>query len=197
MGYQEDEAICFIKVTKHDNISFNCKVVENEDGEKDVKEAVINLEEEANKKSIQWKAKKDVVQVLLLVAMSRLSTPASTFVFISRSSTVMPGLSTVIFGLSTVMPKLTTIMLRFSVAKLRLFTTMLGFYIAVSRLFISRSTSVFVLWPSTLVLLFASISASITVPRLSTLISISLFMLVPRMFSLSAFPRTLVFRSSP
>lgn len=145
MGYQKDEAICFTKVTKYDNIGFNCKVVENEDSEKDVKETVIDLEEEASKKNIQCKAKKDVVQVLLLVAMSRLSTPTSTFVFISGSSTVIPRLSTVISGLSTVMPKLTTTMFRFSVAKLRLFTTMLGFYIVVSRLFSSRSAFVLVL----------------------------------------------------
>ena len=50
MGYLENGAPPFTNVIEHDNIGFDCKIVENEDGEKDGKEAVINSEEEASKK---------------------------------------------------------------------------------------------------------------------------------------------------
>ena len=51
MRYLEDGTPCFIKVTEHDNTGFDRKVVEDEDGEEDDKEAVTNSEEEASKKS--------------------------------------------------------------------------------------------------------------------------------------------------
>lgn len=56
MEYLEDETCCFNKVTKHKNINFERKVVEDEDGKEDSKEAITNLEKEANKKKAQCKA---------------------------------------------------------------------------------------------------------------------------------------------
>lgn len=71
MEYLEDGASYFTKVTKYDNIGFNHKAVEDEDGEEDSKEAVTNLDEEASKKRVQHKAKRDTAQtqVLLLAAV--------------------------------------------------------------------------------------------------------------------------------
>lgn len=51
-GYLKNGASCFTKVTKYDNIGFDHKVVENENGKKDGKKAVINSEEEASKKRV-------------------------------------------------------------------------------------------------------------------------------------------------
>ena len=48
-GYLENFVFCFIEVTEHYNIGFNCKVVKNEDGKEDSKEAVINSEKKASK----------------------------------------------------------------------------------------------------------------------------------------------------
>ena len=56
--YLEDGTSHFTKVTKHNNINFDCKVFNNEDGKKDGKEAVTNSEEEASKKRHNIKYKK-------------------------------------------------------------------------------------------------------------------------------------------
>ena len=58
MMYYEERAFHFIKATKYNNISFDRKVVENENGKKDSKKTITNLEKEANKKKAQYKAKK-------------------------------------------------------------------------------------------------------------------------------------------
>ena len=50
IGYLEDRALCFTEVTEHDNTGYNRKMVEDEDGEEDGKEAVTDLEEEVSKK---------------------------------------------------------------------------------------------------------------------------------------------------
>ena len=52
MGYLEDRVPCFTKVTKHNNIGFDRKVVEDEDGEEDGKETVIELKQETSKKKL-------------------------------------------------------------------------------------------------------------------------------------------------
>lgn len=48
--YHEDEASHFTKVTEYNNIGFDHKVVEDEDGKKDSKKTITNLAKEANKK---------------------------------------------------------------------------------------------------------------------------------------------------
>lgn len=48
--YLEDWALCFNKITKYENISFDRKVVEDEDSKEDGKEAVTHSEEEASRK---------------------------------------------------------------------------------------------------------------------------------------------------
>ena len=50
MGYLEDKAYHFTKVTEHNNIGFDYKVIEDEDGKEDSKEVITNLEEETSKK---------------------------------------------------------------------------------------------------------------------------------------------------
>ena len=51
IGYLENGTPCFIEVTEYDNISFDSKVVEDEDGKKELgKKAVIDSEEKASKK---------------------------------------------------------------------------------------------------------------------------------------------------
>lgn len=50
IGYLEDRAPCFTKVTEDDNTSFNREMVEDEVGKEDGKEAVTDSEEEACKK---------------------------------------------------------------------------------------------------------------------------------------------------
>lgn len=49
--YLEDGAFCFTKVIKHDNIGFDRKMVDNENGKEDGKEAVTNSEVEVRKKT--------------------------------------------------------------------------------------------------------------------------------------------------
>ena len=49
-GYPEDGALCFTKVTEHENTGFDCKVVADEDGKEDGEEAVTNSEEKTSKK---------------------------------------------------------------------------------------------------------------------------------------------------
>lgn len=50
MEYLEDGVFCFTEVTEYDNIGFDHKVVEDEDGKEDGKKRVTNSEEEASKK---------------------------------------------------------------------------------------------------------------------------------------------------
>lgn len=50
MRYLEDGVPNFTKMTKDNNIGFDCKVIEDEDGKEDGKEAFTNSEEEARKK---------------------------------------------------------------------------------------------------------------------------------------------------
>ena len=50
MEYLEDGAPYFIEVIEYNNISFDYKIVEDEDGKEDSKEAVTNSEEETSKK---------------------------------------------------------------------------------------------------------------------------------------------------
>lgn len=59
-GYLENRAPYFSKVTEHNNINFNRKIVEDEDNKEDGKEAVTNSEEETSKKRARRKAKKNV-----------------------------------------------------------------------------------------------------------------------------------------
>lgn len=51
-GYLENGSSCFIKVTEHDNIDFDHKILEDEDSKKDSKKAVINSEEKTRKKKV-------------------------------------------------------------------------------------------------------------------------------------------------
>ena len=53
MEYLEDGVLCFTKVTKHNNIDLNHKMVEDKDGEEDAKEASTNSDEEIRKKKAQ------------------------------------------------------------------------------------------------------------------------------------------------
>ena len=57
--YLKNGAPYFTKIIELDNTGFDCKVVEDEDGKKDGKEAVTISEEEVSKKRAQRKAKKD------------------------------------------------------------------------------------------------------------------------------------------
>ena len=50
MGYLEDAAFHFTKITEHDKTGFDRKVVEDEDSEEDGEEAITDSEEEASKK---------------------------------------------------------------------------------------------------------------------------------------------------
>ena len=81
-GYLEDGARYFTKITEHNNTGFDRKVVKDEDGEEDSKEAVTNSEEEASKKKAQRKAKRGAARVraLWLAAMPGLSAPTSASV---------------------------------------------------------------------------------------------------------------------
>ena len=81
-GYPEDRTFCFTKVTEHNNTSFNYKVVEDEDGKKDGKEAITDSKEETSKKRAQRKAKRDAMQAqaLLLAAVSRSSIFAFAYI---------------------------------------------------------------------------------------------------------------------
>lgn len=47
--YLKNRAPCFFKVTEHNNICFDYKIIEDENGKEDGKEMVTNLEEEASK----------------------------------------------------------------------------------------------------------------------------------------------------
>lgn len=47
--YLKNGALHFIKVIEYNNINFNCKIVEDEDGKDDGKKRVPNLKEEAKK----------------------------------------------------------------------------------------------------------------------------------------------------
>lgn len=49
-GYLEIGAFHFTKVTEHDNISFDYKVIKDENGKEDGKKVVTNSEEEVSKK---------------------------------------------------------------------------------------------------------------------------------------------------
>lgn len=95
-GYLKDGALCFTEVSEYDNTGFDCKVVEDEDGEEDSKEAVTDSEKEASKKRSRHKAKNDAAQarVLLLADVPGLSAPPSAPV-------PVPGLSATVLGLST------------------------------------------------------------------------------------------------
>lgn len=50
MKYLKDGVSYFIKITEHNNIGFDCKVIENKDGKKDGKETITNSKEEISKK---------------------------------------------------------------------------------------------------------------------------------------------------
>lgn len=111
--YLEDGASCFTKVTKYNNIDFDCEVVEDENGKEDGKEAVTNSEEKTSKKRAQHKAKKNVAQALLLAAVSGLFASAFASVFMLKSfavvselSAAVPRLSITVFRLSAAMPEL-------------------------------------------------------------------------------------------
>ena len=118
MGYLEDGAPRFTKVTEHDNTSFDREVVEDEDGEEACKEAVTDSEEEASKKRARCKAMRDATraQALLLAAMPGSSAPASISVPMPGLSAAMPGLSApasasiLVPGLSAAMPGLSATM---------------------------------------------------------------------------------------
>lgn len=163
--YPENGAPCFTKVTEYNNISFNGKVVENEDSIKDEKEAVTNSEKETSKKRTQYKTKRDAAQAqaLLLAVVPRLFILASAFVPVPESFAAMSGLSistfasismpksfVVVIGLSVAMPRsstpafasvfipgLSTAMPGLSVAMVKLFAVLLELFIAVPKLFIA------------------------------------------------------------
>ena len=165
IGYLENGAPCFIKAIEYDNISFDCKVVEDEDGEEDGKEIVTNSEEDASKKQAWYKPKKDVAQALLLIVMPGLSVFAFASVSVLRLSVAMPGLSAAMLGLSTIVPEFATDVLRLSTTLLRLSIAVSGLSAAISKL------SIFVLRLS------APMSASVLMFGLS--VSFPLFGSIP------------------
>ena len=148
--YLENRAPYFIEVTRHNNIGLDHKVVENEDGKKDGEEAITNSEEEASKKKAQCKAKKDMAQALLLVAMPELSAPTSTSMLVS-------GLSTIVPRLSTTMSRLSTTILGLSIAVLELSATMPRFFVFVFGLSALVSAFVLIFGLFVFILLFASV----------------------------------------
>ena len=162
--YLEDGASCFTEVIEHDNIGFDRKVVENENGAEDSKEAVIDSEEGASKKRARRKIKQDAVRVraLLLTAVPGLSASASVFVSVSGLSIVLLGLyaptsaSVSISRSFAIVPELSAAVPESSVAMLGLSATMLGSSVAMPRL--STPTPKF---------------ASVPVPGLSTPIPLS------------------------
>ena len=106
MEYLENGVLCFIEVIEDNNISFDRKMVEDEDGKEDGKEAVTVLEEEASKKMAQDKTKKYAVRVLLFAAIPRLSAPASAFIPVLELSAAILRLSAAMSRSSVAMPEL-------------------------------------------------------------------------------------------
>lgn len=122
IGYLKDKALCFTKVTEHNNIGFNRKVVENENGKKDGKETVINSEEEMSKKRVQRKIKRDAARVLFFAAVLKLSALTSASDSVPGLSVTLPGSFPAIPGSSIAMPGLSAALLGSSAALLRLST---------------------------------------------------------------------------
>ena len=145
MGYLENETLCFTKVTEHNNIGFDHKVVEDEDGKEDGKKAVTNSKEEASKKGARRKAKRDAARALLFAAIYALSAPVSMSVFVPGSSAALPGLFAAMLGLSAAMPALSAAIPRLFVAVPGLFAAVPGLFAAVPRLSAFTSVSVPVL----------------------------------------------------
>ena len=159
MRYLEDEAFCFTEVTKYDNIGFDHKVVQVEDGKEDGKETITDSEEEASKKKVWSKAMRDMSRALLLVAIPGL--------FASISASVsMPGLFITVLGWSSAISGLSATIPRLSIAMLELFAAMPGLSVTVFRLFTPASASVIV--PGSSTPIFLSVSAPI-LPKLSPL----------------------------
>ena len=165
--YLDDGAPCFTKVPEQDNTSFGQKRVENEDGEKDGKEAVIDSEEEASKKRARYKAKRNTARVraLFLAVVPRLSAPSSASVPVPGSSAALPRSSAPTFTFVPV-TGLSADMSESSAAMLRSFVAMPGSSVAVLRL------------SAIMPLLSAPVSASVSVPGLSTLVLLSTPMLL-------------------
>ena len=184
IGYLKNEATCFTEIIEHDNTGFDCKMVENEDGEKDDKEAVTNSEEKASKKRARRKTKRDAARAraLLPAVVSRLSIPtsasipvlrlfaamprfsvlSSTSIFMPRSSTAIPESSAAVPGSSVIVPRL-------SVAMPGLSATMPG--------------------------LSVSAFAFVSVPELSAPVSLSAPVLLgssPLLFPVLSLPKTLI-----
>lgn len=172
MGYLEDSVSCFIKITKPDNIGFDPKMVKDEDGKENDKEAVIDSKEKASRKKAQCKAKRDVAWVLLLIAMPRLSDLMS-------ASVLMPGLSAAMLEssiptfISISISGLFTVVSKLSAAVLKLFAAVPGLFVAVPRLFAGVPE-----FSSVVPKLFVAITKlSVAVPGFSPAASASVFML--------------------
>ena len=143
-GYLEDRALCFTEVTKHNNTSFDRKVVEDKHGKEDGKEAVTDSEDKTSKKKAQRKAKRDAAraQALLLADIPGLSAPTSTFVPVPRWSAAVPGssiptsASIPVPGLSIAVPESSAAVLGLSVTVPELSATVLDRLLLYLRLFL-------------------------------------------------------------
>lgn len=180
--YLEDRDFYFIKIFKYNNISFDCKIIEDEDSKEDDKKTVTDLEKKTSKKKAWHKAKKDTARALLVVAISELSIPMFTSIFVL-------GLFATITELSATMLELSTILLRLS-------TAILGISAIMSGLFTPTSISVYIRKLLVFIPLSIPASASVLIPGLFILVPLSAFALMPKLFFLFTSLYTLVFRSS-